>query len=135
MESPSRKYSSPALKRRTVLSTAAPGSSKLNKIGMTRRGGESDGQQIRARLALFPLFSARGVHPFRILVAQKIAVPGDDLGRWSPKPKDEKIEKDPLAVNECIGCVKKSRSAWTRRVPWGDPDLQGLWNNSTITPL
>jgi hypothetical protein len=22
-----------------------------------------------------------------------------------------------------------------RRTPWGDPDLQGLWNNSTTTPL
>ena len=21
------------------------------------------------------------------------------------------------------------------RTPWGDPDLQGIWNNSTITPL
>ena len=21
------------------------------------------------------------------------------------------------------------------RTPWGDPDLQGLWNNATITPL
>ena len=25
--------------------------------------------------------------------------------------------------------------AATSRTPWGDPDLQGLWNNFTITPL
>ena len=21
------------------------------------------------------------------------------------------------------------------RTPWGDPDLQGIWNNSTLTPF
>jgi len=26
-------------------------------------------------------------------------------------------------------------NTWTRRVPWGEPDLQGVWSNATITPL
>ena len=27
-------------------------------------------------------------------------------------------------------------AGWTApRTPWGDPDLQGLWNNATTTPL
>src|SRR5258708_6542277 len=27
-------------------------------------------------------------------------------------------------------------SRWTQpRTPWGDPDLQGIWNNSTITEI
>jgi hypothetical protein len=25
--------------------------------------------------------------------------------------------------------------AWTKRTPWGDPDLQGIWNFATSTPL
>ena len=30
----------------------------------------------------------------------------------------------------------QTRDAWTPpRTPWGDPDLQGLWTNATITPL
>ena len=37
-------------------------------------------------------------------------------GQWVP----ERIESDGSAVP---------------RTPWGDPDLQGLWNNSTTTPL
>jgi len=32
--------------------------------------------------------------------------------------------------------VEGSASKWTPpRTPWGDPDLQGIWNNSTITEL
>ena len=30
----------------------------------------------------------------------------------------------------------ETESDWTApRTPWGDPDLQGIWNNGTITPL
>jgi hypothetical protein len=33
---------------------------------------------------------------------------------------------------KAVGTAKK----WTSpRTPWGDPDLQGIWNNSTITPI
>lgn len=29
-----------------------------------------------------------------------------------------------------------AQTSWTMpRTPWGDPDLQGIWNNSTTTPL
>ena len=32
--------------------------------------------------------------------------------------------------------AKKAAGKWTApRTPWGDPDLQGTWNNGTITPL
>jgi hypothetical protein len=30
---------------------------------------------------------------------------------------------------------KQSKTAKPFRTPWGDPDLQGMWTNSTITPL
>ena len=34
------------------------------------------------------------------------------------------------------GAVAQSTSAATApRTPWGDPDLQGIWNNATLTPL
>jgi hypothetical protein len=26
-------------------------------------------------------------------------------------------------------------SSWTKKTPWGDPDLQAIWNNGTATPL
>ena len=29
----------------------------------------------------------------------------------------------------------QTRAAGTFRTPWGDPDLQGLWSNKTLTPL
>src|SRR5258708_37039075 len=34
------------------------------------------------------------------------------------------------------GAPPKAASRWTvPRTAWGDPDLQGTWNNGTITPL
>ena len=30
---------------------------------------------------------------------------------------------------------RAAADAATPRTPWGDPDLQGIWNNGTITPL
>jgi hypothetical protein len=34
------------------------------------------------------------------------------------------------------GPPSKAGARWTApRTPWGDPDLQGTWNNGTITPL
>jgi hypothetical protein len=31
--------------------------------------------------------------------------------------------------------VNEIPKAWGRKTPWGDPDLQGIWNNGTSTPL
>jgi hypothetical protein len=28
-----------------------------------------------------------------------------------------------------------AESTWTARMPWGDPDLQGMWSYATLTPL
>ena len=36
----------------------------------------------------------------------------------------------PLAMLAAMGC-----EAQVARTPWGDPDLQGLWSNATLTPL
>ena len=34
------------------------------------------------------------------------------------------------------GATPKKNATWKMpRTPWGDPDLQGTWNNGTITPL
>jgi hypothetical protein len=38
-------------------------------------------------------------------------------------------KKHPTPTDQSIGSSKPFRT------PWGDPDLQGLWSNSTITPL
>jgi hypothetical protein len=34
-----------------------------------------------------------------------------------------------------VAAGAQSRAADTVRTPWGDPDLQGLWTNQTLTPL
>ena len=31
--------------------------------------------------------------------------------------------------------AQSAESATSPRTPWGDPDLQGIWNNATLTPL
>ena len=31
--------------------------------------------------------------------------------------------------------MPSTSSAQTPRTPWGDPDLQGTWNNGTVTPF
>ena len=36
----------------------------------------------------------------------------------------------PFAALAAVGC-----EAQVPRTPWGDPDLQGLWSNATLTPL
>ncbi len=36
-----------------------------------------------------------------------------------------------LALAQTVGAA----GAGVPRTPWGSPDLQGIWNNSTMTPL
>ena len=31
--------------------------------------------------------------------------------------------------------AKRGTTTFPSRTPWGDPDLQGIWNNGTVTPL
>ena len=50
------------------------------------------------------------------LIAMALVGATPAFGQWVPK----RIESDGSEVP---------------RTPWGDPDLQGLWNNSTSTPL
>lgn len=58
----------------------------------------------------------RTVFGFSILIAS-LAVSGTSVfAQWSPK----RIESDGSDI---------------ARTPWGRPDFQGLWNNSTTTPL
>jgi hypothetical protein len=42
-----------------------------------------------------------------------------------------------VVANQAPSAAKPTTAAkWTPlRTPWGDPDLQGIWNNSTTTPL
>src|ERR1051325_10248200 len=61
-----------------------------------------------------------------------------DADKGSPQPQGH-LKRDPLTKDGCIGCVAKPATpakAWNSpHTPWGDPDLQGLWNDATITPL
>jgi len=40
-----------------------------------------------------------------------------------------------LAVAALVFLPAAALSQTTSRTPWGDPDLQGVWNNGTVTPL
>src|SRR5712692_5640507 len=41
-----------------------------------------------------------------------------------------------LLMAAALAQTAPEKQKWTSpRTPWGDPDLQGIWNNSTITPL
>jgi hypothetical protein len=74
-----------------------------------------------------------------VLVVSPVAAPAQDLDRWTPKPEGQSKKRDPLAKNGCVGCVAKPAKpakTWTPpHTSWGDPDLQGLWNDATITPF
>src|SRR5437870_3833993 len=42
----------------------------------------------------------------------------------------------PVAGQSAAAKTPVPAKAWTPlRTAWGDPDLQGIWNNSTITPI
>jgi hypothetical protein len=40
-----------------------------------------------------------------------------------------------LAVGMLLVLVEPGQAQSVSRTPWGDPDLQGLWNNATVAPL
>ena len=41
----------------------------------------------------------------------------------------------PAAAQTPSTAAKRGTTAFPSRTPWGDPDLQGIWNNGTVTPL
>ena len=44
--------------------------------------------------------------------------------------------KPPAAANATKPATAAKATAWTvKKTPWGDPDLQGVWNDATSTPL
>ena len=40
-----------------------------------------------------------------------------------------------LVTAATVALAGAAAHAQTARTPWGDPDLQGLWSNATLTPL
>jgi hypothetical protein len=43
---------------------------------------------------------------------------------------------EPASAQAPAGQAAGARAKWTpARTPWGDPDIQGVWTNSTTTPL
>ena len=81
-----------------------------------------------------------GMFALAIVVAwPSAAVRAQDLERWSPKPDTQTEARErPSLPKACEGCLPKTArgKTWTPpRTPWGDPDLQGIWNDATITPF
>jgi hypothetical protein len=62
-----------------------------------------------------------------LLMLAAPSVAGAQAQSQSPAPKS----KSPAAKSPSA----KASSGPLMRTPWGDPDLQGLWSNSTTTPL
>jgi hypothetical protein len=62
-----------------------------------------------------------------------------DLERWSPKPDAKTLTREgkspPTACEGCLPKTPKPKGWKSVRTPWGDPDLQGIWNDATITPF
>ena len=60
------------------------------------------------------------------------------MGKTNRLPR---FSRDCLSVFVCLLCVLSvsvplaAQSSSAPRTAWGDPDLQGLWNHGTITPL
>src|SRR5438552_2043331 len=45
------------------------------------------------------------------------------------------VSLSPSAANGQTTTKAKPAAASQARTPWGDPDIQGIWNNVTATPL
>ena len=54
---------------------------------------------------------------------------------WGPSPAAGQARISSGASVELNGLVVSEDASILPRTPWGHPDLQGLWNNSTTTPL
>jgi hypothetical protein len=86
----------------------------IEPIDTNKETGEIQARPGKARMQMItPLLALRGYLAVMILLVLMAGLA---------------IAQTPKAA----GTVKK----WTPpRTSWGDPDLQGIWNNSTITPL
>ncbi len=63
-----------------------------------------------------------------------VTLAGQAGAAGTPKPDAKPAQKDATASPK--PAAKPAAKAWTPpRTPWGDPDLQGIWNDATSTPL
>jgi hypothetical protein len=68
----------------------------------------------------------------RVVLAAIVAVSVAPLAGQAPAPgNDSPGRARPAAAK----APAKSKSYSAPRTPWGHPDLQGIWNNGTVTPL
>jgi hypothetical protein len=49
------------------------------------------------------------------------------------RPSSER--KGATGTASSLSSDKTESPGWTRKTPWGDPDLQAIWNDSTATPM
>lgn len=66
----------------------------------------------------------------RVVVVLAIGV-STQTGAQAPEPATQ--TSTPTAGSPRSAAM--TRTGWTKKTPWGDPDLQGIWNNGTTTPL
>ena len=65
-----------------------------------------------------------------------MAVTPDWLRRHRRVPPDRRSRRDAAQAQTRPASGLRPPKAWTpTRTPWGDPDLQGVWNDATSTPL
>jgi len=82
----------------------------------------------RSRFSAFlAAFAAAVVIPSAFVLAQS-ASPA------APKPAPAASKPAPAAA-KAAPAAKATRAWAAKKTPWGDPDLQGVWNDATSTPL
>jgi hypothetical protein len=72
--------------------------------------------------------------PLRCLSVLSVLVTVTAVGSLTPVPVAGQAQT--AANPKTTKASARTPKRWTLpRVPWGDPDLQGIWNHATLTPL
>jgi hypothetical protein len=67
-----------------------------------------------------------------VLAAVAAIVMSSALVAQTAKTAASKAAAPKAAVAKATSTAEK---AYAKKTPWGDPDLQGVWNDATSTPL
>src|SRR5439155_22435251 len=68
------------------------------------------------------------------VVIASVFVPAQTGTPAASKPATAASKPAPAAA-KAAPAAKATRAWAAKKTPWGDPDLQGVWNDATSTPL
>jgi hypothetical protein len=73
-------------------------------------------------------------HVLAAAVAVAAVVPVWGQTKAAPAAHSGAAKKSPVAAKAPVAKTSAAKAP-VMRTPWGDPDLQGVWNDATSTPL